>query len=97
MSTAKLSDVLAHIDAALHALTYEDHVRINCETGEEEPVNPVESSIGQDLHAISERIVGKDPNTGQPGRSLLSMIGAGIDEAVVELVAARNALKGIKA
>lgn len=83
--TARIDDALAHLDAAIDALT-NDAVEITS-WHDELPVELLERTIANDLDKIESAISGK-------GQTILGLLAAEIRTAVVELVAARAALGG---
>lgn len=86
MTAPRISDALAHLQAAVDALTNEG-VRINLNTGAETALEPLEACIGDDLIQIDRRIGAAQP-------TLIGCIGQSVRDALIEVIAARNALQG---
>lgn len=84
-----MSDALAFIDEAIAALTHENVERIDCETGEvttTDEISPLQRSIGEDLRWI-------DRTLGPRGSTVLHGLGVSIDQALIALIAAKEALE----
>jgi hypothetical protein len=87
--TDAISTALAHLDAAIAALSYEEIIRIDARTGEHVEVPPLERCIAQDLEQIERQL---HPRGSRP--TIIGAVGESITQAFVEIFAARNALKG---
>lgn len=81
------TDALAHIDAAIAALCFDEAVEIERFTGREIAVPTIERCISQDLERIDQVLV---PKRSRPG--LVGAIGQSVQQAFVEIIAARRAL-----
>ncbi len=83
--TARPLDAIAHLDAAIAALT-NNAVEVDRTTGRETEVSSIELSVGRDLLHIERQMFAKG--------SLLGEIGECVNQALIEVIAARNALRG---
>lgn len=86
--SARLSDVLIHLEAAIVALSNEAY-EINTATGAETRLPAIESCIGNDLIQIDRRIGAQRP-------TLIGAIGESVREALAEIVAAQKILSTMK-
>ena len=80
---------LAHLDAAIAALSYEEAVRIDARTGAETDIPTIERCIAQDLEQIERQL---HPRGSRP--TIIGAVGESVTQAFIEIIAARNALKG---
>ena len=88
MGTVSIPDALAHLDAAIAALSYDEAVSID-RVGRETDVPTIERCIAQDLRQLERQLQPRDrPPT------LIGAIGDSVQEAFVEIMAARRALGG---
>lgn len=86
MTAPRISDAMVHLQAAIEALTNEG-VLIDAVTGAEAALAPLEACVGDDLIRIDRHICG-----GRPG--LIGCIGQSVRDALIEIIAAQNALQG---
>ncbi len=80
---------LAHLDAAIAALSYEEAVRIDTRTGAETDVPTIERCIARDLDLIERQL---HPRGSPP--TIIGAVGESVTQAFIEIIAARNALAG---
>lgn len=80
---------LAHIDAAIAALSYEEAVRIDARTGAESDIPMIERCIAQDLQQVERQL---HPRGSRP--TIIGAVGESVTQAFIEIIAARNALTG---
>ncbi len=85
-----IQDALVHLDGALDALTIESHSCPAKDAGtdraEWSKVDPIQSTLAIELERVDSAI-------GRRGASMFSPIAESIKQAVIEIIAAQNALK----
>lgn len=86
-----LGDVAVFLAEAVDALTLEFGVRIDCATGEETPMGPLELSASEELERM-DRSLRADPDT--PAN--LDHYAKEWKRALVAIVAAQGALKAVR-
>ncbi|SKB32613.1 hypothetical protein [Sphingopyxis flava] len=87
--TDAIPTALAHLDAAIAALSYEEAVRIDPRTGAESEIPAIECCIAQELERIERQL---HPRGSRP--TIIGAVGESITQAFIEIIAAHNALKG---
>ncbi|PAL25513.1 hypothetical protein [Sphingopyxis sp. GW247-27LB] len=91
-SADPVADALSHLEDAFDALTLEMGVRIDCRTGEETPIPPLELCISEELERM-DRAMRATPSS----QTMLAPIAAEVKRGLHGVYLAMQALRQLKA
>lgn len=86
-----LGDIAVYLDEALYALTMTGGVRIDCRTGEESEMAPIELCCSEELERI-DRVLRRDRET----PTVLDIYAKEMKRAMLAVHAAQTALKRLR-
>lgn len=86
-----IGDAIVFIGEAIDALTLESGVRIDCRTGEETELDPLELCCSEEMERM-DRALRADPES----PTMLDWYAKEMKRALVAIVGAQNALRGAR-